>query len=157
MTLLTPFQEFFSNHILLSALVGWLLAQIIKIPLEYLKTRQWNWALLISTGGMPSSHTAIVSGLAMGIGLWEGFDTAYFAISFVLAMVVVYDATGIRRQAGQHAQLINAIINDLASGHPIKEQQQKQLRELLGHTWYEAIGGIAWGILVTWLLWLAWR
>ncbi len=151
------FQDFFNNSILIATLIGWMLAQVIKIPLEYVRTKQLNWALILSTGGMPSSHTAVVSGLAMGIGLWEGFDTPLFAISFVLAMVVVYDATGIRRQAGQHAQLINAIINDLAAGHPIKEQQQKELKELLGHSWIEAIGGIAWGMLIAWVFWLAWR
>lgn len=157
MGIFTPFREFLNNPILIATLVGWFLAQVIKIPLEFVRTRQWNWALFISTGGMPSSHTAVVSGLAMGIGLWEGFDSPFFAISFVLAMVVVYDATGIRRQAGQHAQLINAIVNDLASGHPLKESQQKQLRELLGHTWYEALGGIAWGMFVSWLFWIIWR
>lgn len=157
MTLTTIFQEFFSNQILISTLIGWALAQIIKIPVEYVRTREWNWAISISTGGMPSSHTAVVSGLAWGIGLWEGFDTTIFAASFVLAMVVIYDATGIRRQAGQHAQLINAIINDLAAGHPIKAQQQKQLKEILGHTWIEAFAGVFWGILVVWLSWLVWR
>ena len=150
------FEQFFDNSILIATLIGWMMAQVIKIPLEFVRTRQWNWALILGTGGMPSSHTAVVSGLAMGIGLWHGFDSALFAISFVLAMVVVYDATGVRRQAGQHAQLINAFINDLAAGHPIKESQQKELRELLGHTWFEAIGGIVWGMLVAWVFWLVW-
>lgn len=157
MTFFTPFQEFFQNYMLLATLIGWMSAQIVKIPIEYVRTKEWNWALFVSTGGMPSSHTAIVSGLAMGVGLWEGFNSPFFAISCVLAMVVVYDATGIRRQAGQHAQLINAIINDLASGHPIKEQHQKQLREILGHTWYEAVGGVAWGMFFAWLFWMIWR
>ena len=148
------FHEFFDNQILIATLVAWFMAQVIKIPVEYLRTKEWNWALFISTGGMPSSHTSLVSGLAIGVGLWEGFDTAAFALSFGLAMVVIYDATGIRRQAGQHAQLINAIVNQLAAGHPIKEQQEKQLKEILGHTWIEAFGGILWGILVVWLCWI---
>lgn len=157
MSLITIFQNMFSNQILISTLVGWALAQIIKIPIEYIRTGEWNWAISISTGGMPSSHTSVVSGLAWAVGLWEGFDSTWFAISFVLAMVVIYDATGIRRQAGQHAQLINAIINDLATGHPIRAQQQKQLKEILGHTWIEAFAGVLWGITVVWLFWLVWR
>lgn len=153
----TVIHDVFDNQILIATLVGWALAQVIKIPVEYLRTREWNWAISVSTGGMPSSHTAIVSGLAIGIGLWEGFDTPLFALGTVLAMVVIYDATGIRRQAGRHAQLINAIINDFASGHPIKEQQQKKLKEILGHSWIEALAGVVWGALVAWLFWLVWR
>jgi uncharacterized protein len=138
--------EFFDNKILLAAGVAWLMAQIVKVPLEYLHTRKWNWALLLSTGGMPSSHASLVSAMTHGVGLYAGFDTPIFAIAFVLTAVVVYDATGIRRQAGMHAELINAIVNDLTTGHPIKESQQKELKEILGHTPLEALSGIIWGV-----------
>jgi acid phosphatase family membrane protein YuiD len=146
--------DIFANRVLLATLAGWALAQVIKIPLEYLRTRKWNWRIMFSTGGMPSSHTAAVSGACLGIGLWEGFATPLFALSFVLAMVVVYDATGIRRQAGQHAALINAILNERAPGEAAAGQAQ--LKELLGHTWLEAFGGIFWGVLVVWVFWLVW-
>jgi acid phosphatase family membrane protein YuiD len=138
--------EFFDNKILLAAAVAWLMAQIVKVPLEYLRTREWNWALLLSTGGLPSSHSALVSAMTHGVGLYTGFDSAIFAVAFVLTAVVVYDATGIRRQAGLHAELINAIVNDLTTGHPIKESQQKELKEILGHTPLEALSGIIWGV-----------
>jgi len=140
------------NPILLPALIAWSLAQIVKVPLEFLYTKHWNWALLLQAGGMPSSHSALVSGACLAAGLFMGFDSSEFAISFVLAMVVIYDATGIRRQAGKHAEIINAMIEDLATGHPLKTEQ---LREVLGHTPLEALGGTLLGIavaLVTWMI-----
>lgn len=149
-------KELFSNHILLAAFIAWLLAQIVKVPLEFLRTRKWNWALLLSTGGMPSSHSALVSAVAHGVGLQAGFDSALFAICFVFTAIVVYDATGIRRQAGLHAELINAFIHDLAAGHPIKASQEKQLKEILGHTPLEAISGIVWGVGFATGLWYLW-
>jgi hypothetical protein len=146
--------ELFSNHVLIAALTAWSIAQIVKVPLEYFQTRSWNWALLFRAGGMPSSHSALVTAIAHGTGLFGGFDQPVFALAIALAMVVVYDATGIRRQAGMHAALINAMISDLASGHPLKEEQ---LREVLGHTPMEALGGVILGILVAQLAWFIWR
>ncbi len=143
----------FSNHVLIAALTAWAIAQIIKVPLEYLQTHKWNWALLLRAGGMPSSHSALVAGMAHGIGLFNGFDTSLFALSVAFAMVVIYDATGIRRQAGKHAEMINAMINDLASGHPLKEEQ---LREVLGHTPLEALGGLILGIVTAQIAWFIW-
>jgi hypothetical protein len=143
----------FYNHVLIAALTAWAIAQIIKVPLEYVQTHKWNWALLLRAGGMPSSHSALVAGMAHGIGLFNGFDSALFALSVAFAMVVIYDATGIRRQAGKHAEKINAMINDLASGHPLKEEQ---LREVLGHTPLEALGGLVLGILTAQVAWFIW-
>ncbi len=142
------------NHVLIYALTAWSLAQIVKVPLEYFHTRKWNWALLLRAGGMPSSHSALVTGTMYGIGLIYGFDTPAFAVAFVLAMIVIYDATGIRRQAGKHAEIINAMINDLASGHPLREEQ---LREVLGHTPMEAFGGVLWGFGITQIMYMIWK
>lgn len=144
----------FNNHVLIFALTAWSLAQIVKVPLEYLHTRKWNWALLFRAGGMPSSHSALVTAVTHGIGLIYGFDTPAFALAFVIAMVVIYDATGIRRQAGKHAEIINAMINDLASGHPLREEQ---LREVLGHTPMEALGGVLWGLGVAQIMFMIWK
>jgi acid phosphatase family membrane protein YuiD len=140
------------NPILIPALIAWSLAQIVKVPLEFFYTKRWNWSLLLQAGGMPSSHSALVSAACLAAGLFMGFDSSEFAISFVLAMVVIYDATGIRRQAGKHAEIINAMIEDLTTGHPLKTEQ---LREVLGHTPLEALGGTLLGIavaLVTWMV-----
>jgi acid phosphatase family membrane protein YuiD len=114
--------ELLSNRVLAAALFSWSLAQILKIPLEFIRTHRWNWALFFSAGGMPSSHSALVAAAAHAIGLNMGFDSPVFALAVVLAMIVIYDATGIRRQAGRHAALINAMIADLTSGHPLKEE-----------------------------------
>lgn len=151
------FSAVFSNQVLVSALVAWSIAQIIKPPLEYLRNRDWNWVILFSTGGMPSSHTALITATAHGIGLYQGFDSPLFAVAAVLAIIVIYDATGIRRQAGRHAELINRIINDLTSGHPVQEEQGEQLKEVLGHTPWEALGGMVLGLTISTLMWFWWR
>jgi acid phosphatase family membrane protein YuiD len=139
-----------SNPVLIAALTAWSLAQIIKIPLEYLRTKTWNWALLLRAGGMPSSHSALVTAGAHSIGLFHGFETPVFGLAAVVAIIVIYDATGIRRQAGKHAEIINAMIQDLAHGHPL---QQQQLREVLGHTPLEALSGTIFGLVIAQLLW----
>lgn len=143
-----------SNRVLLPALTAWSLAQLIKFPLEYVRLRKWNWRIMFSTGGMPSSHSALMAGITYAIGLNEGFDTSIFALSLAMAMVVIYDATGIRRQAGKHAAIINVIVSELAAGHPLKEEQ---LREVLGHTPLQAIGGILLGIGISHLFWVLWK
>jgi hypothetical protein len=134
-----------SNPVLISALFAWAIAQSVKVPIEYLRTRRWNWALLFRAGGMPSSHTALVTAAAHGAGLWLGFDSPVFAVGMVLAMVVIYDATDIRRQAGLHAEAINTMIEDLMQGHPLQEEK---LREVLGHSPLEAIIGFILGLAV---------
>jgi uncharacterized protein len=136
----------FRNPVLIGALIAWSLAQGVKLPLEFLRVRRWNWSLLFSTGGMPSSHTALVTAMAHGTGLVAGYDTPIFALAMALAMVVIYDATGIRRQAGLHAEMINAMVQDLMEGHPLK---QERLAEVLGHSPAEAAVGFVWGILVS--------
>jgi hypothetical protein len=143
----------FTNQPLIAGLIAWAIAQILKLPIEYTQTRRWNWSVLFSAGGMPSSHSAIVTGVSHAIGLYTGFDTPVFALSVVLAMVVIYDATGIRRQAGKHAEVINAIIDDLASGHPLKEEE---LREVLGHTPLQAFAGVALGLVVATVVYFLW-
>ena len=104
-----------------------------------LSSREVNWHLLLSAGGMPSSHAALVAGLSWAIGLEYGFDSPVFAIASVMAIIVIYDATGVRRAAGEHARVINRMIEDLTSGHPLKEEE---LKELLGHTRQVAAGTV---------------
>ncbi len=145
--------DVFQNRVLIIALTAWGLAQVIKIPLEYLRTRHWNWALFFSVGGMPSSHAALLTSAAHAIGLYYGFDNPLFALSVAVTMVVTYDAAGIRRQAGVHAHRINVIFDELLRGHPVK---QKDLREVLGHTPLEVAGGILFGIVVATIMWLLW-
>jgi len=143
----------FHNYVLIAGLIAWAIAQTIKLPLEYLQTHRWNWALLVQAGGMPSSHAALLVGITHAIGLSVGFNSPLFALAFAMCMIVIYDATGIRRQAGIHAERINTMINDLAAGQPVK---QEQLAEVLGHTPLEALGGILLGLIVAQLTWMVW-
>lgn len=142
------------NKALIAGLTAWLLAQIIKIPLDYFTTRRWNWALLLTTGGMPSSHSALMTGTVFGVGLYHGFDHPVFALGVAITMIVVYDAAGVRRQAGIHAQRINVLFDELLHGHIFSE---KDLREVLGHTPLEVAGGILLGLIVATAQWLVWK
>ncbi len=146
---MTFFKDLFTNQVLVAAFTAWAIAQIIKVPLEYVLHRNLDWSLLLSSGGMPSSHSALVIGASVSIGLEEGFKTPLFALSSVLAMIVIYDAIGIRRQAGDHARVLNLMIDELFTGHPLAE---KELKEVLGHTPREVIGGMVLGILVPFLV-----
>ncbi len=144
----------FQNKVLIAGLIAWALAQVIKIPLYYLQSRKWNWALLFTTGGMPSSHSALMTATTFAIGLYYGFETPMFALGVVITMVVTYDAAGVRQQAGIHAQRINVIMAELLKGHPINE---RDLREVLGHTPLEVAGGILLGLAVATGQWLIWK
>jgi len=145
--------DLFRNEVLVSALIAWGLAQIIKVPIHYMRTRKWNWALLLSVGGMPSSHSALVTSIAVSTGLHAGFDSTIFAVAAAIAMIVVYDSTGVRRQAGIHAQKINVLVAELLQGHPISE---RELLEVLGHTPREAIGGVLWATVISVLIYYWW-
>jgi len=134
------------NRVLIAAVLAWAVAQGLKMPIEYARTRRWNWVLLLRAGGMPSSHSSLVTALAHGIGLSVGYDSAMFALAVVVAMVVIYDATGIRRQSGLQAEAINVLVRDLLKGHPMRHE--KQLREVLGHSPLEAIVGLCLGLVV---------
>ena len=141
------------NRVLWSAGGAWLLAQIIKVPIDRARTGHTNWSLLISTGGMPSSHSTLVCALATAVGIQDGFDSAAFALAVILAAVVSYDAAGIRRAAGRHANVINQLIEELSHGHPLRDEQMK---EILGHSPGEVLGGAFFGVITGGLLMLFW-
>ena len=143
----------FQNKVLLIGLFAWGLAQIIKIPLDYFRTRSWNWALLLTTGGMPSSHSSLMTATTHAIGLYYGFNNPTFALGVAITMIVTYDAAGVRRQAGIHAQRINVIFDELLNHHRLNE---RELREMLGHTPLEVTGGILFGIVVATLCLMVW-
>lgn len=142
------------NQALIAGLIAWALAQLIKIPLDYLRSRHWNWALLFTTGGMPSSHSALMTATTLAIGLYYGFNHPTFALGVAITMIVTYDAAGVRQQAGIHAQRINILVEELLQGHPINEMD---LREVLGHTPLEVTGGILLGLVVATSQWLVWK
>lgn len=142
-----------SNPVLIAGFTSWVLAQLIKVPWNYLSTGKWDWVLLLRAGSMPSSHSALVASVAHASGLFVGFASPLFALALTLAAIVIYDATGIRRQAGKHAEIINRIVRDTVKG---KRTREKQLKEVLGHTPLEALAGTLLGIVVAQLIWLIW-
>jgi len=145
-------RELLDNEILWTALSAWALAQFLKPFLEYLDSRRWIWGEWFSSGGMPSSHSALVVAAMLAIGLFDGFNTPLFALAVAITMVVVYDAAGVRREAGRHAERINILIEELFRGQPISEQQ---LKEVIGHSPGEVIAGVLLGsatALVSFLL-----
>lgn len=142
------------NKVLIGGLAAWLLAQGLKLPMEYFRTREWKWSILLSAGGMPSSHSALVVGVTHGVGLFYGFDSPLFALAVAVTMIVIYDAAGVRRQAGMHAERINLLFDELLRGHMWDENE---LREVLGHTPLEVTGGILLALAVATVNWLVWK
>ena len=146
-------RELVRNQVLVAALLGWFIAQTLKLPIHYLRYKRWSWALWFSAGGMPSSHSSLITATTLACGLYEGFDSPVFALAFAVSMVILYDAAGVRRQAGIHAQRINTLIEEFFSGHPIP---QERLKEVLGHTPREVLAGMGLGIAIAVVLKLIW-
>jgi len=136
---------FLSNRHLLTALVALAIAQTLKVLFNRWRTKSWTRALFFSTGGMPSSHSALAVALAASVGINEGFGTPLFAISAVLALVVMHDAAGIRRAAGKQAGAINFLFMKLED-QGIKFDTK--LKELLGHNPIEVLVGALLGFVV---------
>jgi uncharacterized protein len=132
------------NKVLLTAIIGSLSAQILKLIINYINHRKLDFRILFSTGGMPSSHSASVMSLSMAVGFEEGFKSNLFAICLFFSFIVMYDAAGIRRAAGKQAEILNKIIEDLYAG----KRADEKLKELLGHTPIEVLIGAIWGIIV---------
>mgnify|MGYP001428852275 CR=1 FL=1 len=128
-----------------SSFIGWTLAQVIKMTTGFIKTKLIDFRYLLSTGGMPSAHSAMVSGLSMSIGLTEGFDSPIAMLSAGFAAITMFDAASVRRAAGHQAKVMNQIIEELFKHHMFK---QTRLKELLGHTRKEVFAGMALGIAV---------
>jgi len=145
--------DVFENKVLIAVMIGWLLAQALKIPTEYLRSRRWMWAMLFAAGGMPSSHSALLVSGTLAVGLYHGFDNPLFGIAVAITMIVAHDASGVRRQAGIHAERINMLFEELLKGHLWDE---KELKEVIGHTPLEVIGGILLGFFVAITQWLLW-
>ncbi|SHM92180.1 divergent PAP2 family protein [Gracilibacillus kekensis] len=152
--------ELLGNFPLWAALFAITFAQIVKVPLHLVATKEFKPGLAFSTGGMPSSHSAAVTALSTGIGIEHGVSSGLFAVSCVFAIIIMFDATGIRRQAGEQAILLNMLAKDFhhfvseAKGWSKKGEyeKQKELKELLGHQPIEVFFGGLTGIILAFLL-----
>ncbi|MBI1802694.1 MAG: divergent PAP2 family protein [Chloroflexi bacterium] len=140
--------ELFANPVFVATLWAWIVAQLLKVALNSWNERRLNLRYLSTMGGMPSSHSATVAALATAVGLREGTRSSLFAVALILALVVMYDAAGVRRAAMAQARILNQIIDELFQGHPISETR---LRELLGHTPFEVLVGALLGISIAYL------
>ncbi|MDD5073330.1 MAG: divergent PAP2 family protein [Candidatus Omnitrophica bacterium] len=135
----------FQNKVFLATLLGWVTAQTIKIVINSIREKKFNFRWVVSTGGMPSAHSSGVMALATAVGIQQGFDSALFVATLVFAVVIAFDAQGVRRATGQQAEILNKIMDDIYWRRKI---QESRLKELIGHTPFEVFVGSLIGIVI---------
>ncbi|MEH6943262.1 divergent PAP2 family protein [Bacillus sp. JJ722] len=148
------------NFPIIASLTAIFFAQFVKVPIGYIATRRFDWSLLTSTGGMPSSHSAAVTSLATAVAIESGLQSPIFAVATIFAIITMFDATGVRRQAGEQAAVLNKLVHDFqifvqeAKHWQEQAEQEKQmkLKELLGHKPIEVFFGALTGIFIALLL-----
>lgn len=140
----------FSNHSLNVAMLAWFIAQLLKVLILFSVHKELDLKRFIGAGGMPSSHSATVTALSTSILKIYGFDSPIFAVAFVFSVIVMYDAAGVRRAAGEQAKVLNHIMDNWIDKTP--DVFEKDLNELLGHTPLQVIAGALLGIIIGILL-----
>ncbi len=138
-------EKILDNKILWVSILAWFVAQLIKIIINLVKFHKLDFKLIVSSGGMPSSHSAFVVSMTVGIGQTVGYESPLFALATVLSLVVMYDAAGVRRAAGQQAAILNKIMDEIVTN---TLNVEKRLKELLGHTPVEVGAGALLGIII---------
>lgn len=138
--------SFFTNYVLVCAFTGWFGAQFIKCVRYIIKNKKFSFSVVMSSGGMPSSHSATVCAMVAAIAKLEGTGTVMFAVAFILAFIVMYDAAGVRRAAGEQAKVLNRIVEDIQKGET--KYLDKRLKELIGHTPLQVTMGALFGVLI---------
>lgn len=139
--------DIFQNRVLLAGMLGWFIAQGLKVLLTLIMYKRFDIERFFGSGGMPSSHSAMVMALTVSVGRSVGFDSALFAVALIFATVVMYDASGVRRAAGKQARVLNNIVRELMT-EGITALQGEELKELLGHTPVEVIAGAILGSII---------
>lgn len=137
--------QLFTNTIFQSAFYAWLIAQVLKVFTFYLTQKEFDLFRLIGSGGMPSSHSALVMGLSTSIGLKHGWNSSIYILSLVFSLIVMYDASGVRRAVGKQAIILNRMIKNY---YQKKNIENVKLKELVGHTPVEVFFGAALGIFI---------
>ena len=141
------FGRILDNQVLVVALTACLIAQILKVIFELVIHGKVNLRVLVTTGGMPSAHSALVTALATSVGQSVGWETPEFAVAAIFAIIVMYDAAGVRLAAGKQARILNQIIDELFQEHP--KFNEDRLKELLGHTPVQVIVGSTLGVAIS--------
>jgi len=139
----------FQNKVFIATFLGWVVAQSIKIVINSVREKRFNFRWVIGTGGMPSAHSSGVMALATAVGLQEGFDSTIFVAALLFAIVIAFDAQGVRRSTGQQAEILNKIMDDIYWRRKIQEDR---LKELIGHTPFEVFVGSIIGIIIATLV-----
>jgi len=141
-----PFlNEFIANKIFLAAAISWLVAQSIKVLLTFLVDKEIKLERMHGSGGMPSAHTATIVSASTAIGIVEGWSSSIYALSLIMAFIVMYDASGVRRSVGKQAKWLNDIIFDF---YKHKHVEEEKLKELIGHKPTEVVVGAILGIII---------
>jgi acid phosphatase family membrane protein YuiD len=133
------------HRIGIAALVSGVAAQVLKVLIDVAQKRRFNPLRVLDTGGMPSSHTSVVTTLTVGVAVYQGISSPLFGVSLILSLYFIFEATGLRQEVGNQARVLNEIIEKFKETHHFNSDS---LRELIGHTWAEVIGGFALGLLV---------
>ena len=144
--------EIVTNKVLLISISAWALAQLLKLLFGLVREKRLDLRYFVASGGMPSAHSATVSALATAAAMTQGLSSVAFAITAIVAMVVMYDAAGVRRAVSQQSIILNRIVRELLEKRP-KGEVERDLREFIGHTPFQVIAGAVLGILTAWL-WL---
>ena len=143
--------DFLNNNIILITLIGWFVAQVAKVIVNAIVNKKWSFERLIGDGGMPSCHSATVCSAATACGWIYGFDSVVFSVAFVLAIVVMHDAMGVRRETGKQASVIKEIA-DVINTNVIEDDEEdiniKKLKELVGHTPLQVAIGAVLGVVI---------
>ncbi|CAK9136901.1 unnamed protein product [Ilex paraguariensis] len=134
-----------ANPTFVSGLFAWIVAQSMKVFLNFFVERKWDLRIMFACGGMPSSHSALCTALTTSVAICHGVADSLFPVCLGFSLIVMYDAIGVRRHAGMQAEVLNMIVEDLFQGHPIS---QRKLKELLGHTPSQVLAGALLGIVV---------
>lgn len=138
--------EFLKQSAFVTAVIAWFVAQVIKVITVLIIEKKFDFSRFVGSGGMPSSHSAFVTSLAVAIGFSSGFSSELFSIAAVLALVVMYDAAGVRRAAGEQAKILNILIEEWGSQN--YKNTEVRLKELLGHTPMQVIAGALLGMAI---------
>lgn len=136
------------HEIGLAALVSGVIAQVLKPFMDLLMKKGFNVFRMLDSGGMPSSHTSVVTTLSIGVAVYEGISSPLFAISLVMGLYFIFEATGLRQEVGNQARVLNELVARARVTHHFNAEE---LQELIGHTWAEVLGGFAVGLLVSYL------
>lgn len=139
------FITIFTNEAFFAALIAWFFAQGIKVTVSIIKNKRFDLERVMGSGGMPSSHTASVMAATFAVGKHYGFDQPVFGLGLVFALIVMYDASGVRMAAGKQAKVINMVIRELGKH---RFNLTEDLKELIGHTYLEVLIGMILGITI---------